>query len=96
MRKEIHNLDGQGDRPHEVYDMTPHPGYWPAVTDVACPVDGCDQTIVWYEAGYVPGYRVCMAAIPGVSDGYDMDTITHRFLAKGDAASPTLVRMRIP
>lgn len=64
--------------------------YWPAVTDVPCPVRGCDQAVVWYEAGYVPGYRVCMRAI---CDGrYDMATIRHRFLASGSADRPTLVR----
>lgn len=105
MRIEQYNLDGTGSRDHEVYDMRRGPEillwpdnrpsgqheYWPAVTDVPCPVEGCGQTVVWYEAGYVPGYRVCMRPTgqPGV---FDHDSIKHRFLAKGTAEAPTLVR----
>ena len=33
--------------------------------------------MVWYEAGYVPGYRVCMAHLR--DDLYDAETIRHRF-----------------
>jgi hypothetical protein len=45
---------------------------------------------LWYEAGYVPGYRVCMAPL---GDGlFDPQSIKHRFLAKGDANHPMLVR----
>lgn len=90
MRYEHHDLDGRGAREHEIYDLAPDPGYWPAVTDVPCPVEGCDQTVVWYEAGYVPGYRVCMRSL---GEGrYDSDSIRHRFLARGTADAPTLVR----
>lgn len=31
--------------------------YWRQVDFTPCPV--CDAPVVWYEAGYVPGYRVC-------------------------------------
>ena len=31
--------------------------YWRQVDWTPCPV--CDAPVVWYEAGYVPGYRVC-------------------------------------
>lgn len=62
---------------HEVYDL-PGSG-WDAVTNVPCPVRGCQQTIVWYEAENVPGYRVCMMALD--VGRYDMSTIRHRFLA---------------
>lgn len=105
MRIEQHNLDGQGDRDHDVYDMPPttepiygvdmqtivgtQPTYWPAVTDVPCPVEGCDQHVVWYEAGYVPGYRVCMRRID--AECFDAESIRHRFLAQGNAEAPTLV-----
>jgi hypothetical protein len=104
MRTEKHNLHGTGSRKHEVYDMplgphirlwpdnrpVPQREYWPAVTDVPCPVEGCTQTVLWYEAGYVPGYRVCMAPL---GDGlFDPQSIKHRFLAKGDANHPMLVR----
>jgi len=101
MRTEQHNLHGTGSREHEVYDMPlgPHvrPGdkmsereYWPAVTDVPCPVKGCTHTVMWYEADYVPGYRVCMAPLGG--DRFDADSIKHRFFAMGDADHPVLVR----
>ena len=34
-----------------------HPDYWQQVDWTPCPV--CGAPVVWYEAGYVPGYRVC-------------------------------------
>jgi len=94
MRIEQHDLDGLGSRDHEVYDvtpiLTPYPNYWDAVTDVPCPVAGCAQTIVWYEAGYVPGYRVCMT--PAKKSGcFDGESIRHRFFARGNSVKPTLV-----
>lgn len=109
MRIEHRNMDGCGDTPHEVYDMPPplptsfidgagekqhrDPYYWDAVTDVPCPVDGCDQTVVWYEAGYVPGYRVCMRRIEG--DKFDYETLRHRLQAGGTAEAPTLTKYEI-
>jgi hypothetical protein len=33
------------------------PDYWAQVDWTPCPV--CGAPVVWYEAGYVPGYRVC-------------------------------------
>lgn len=33
---------------------------WVAITGAPCPVSECGQTLVWWEAGYAPGYRVCM------------------------------------
>jgi hypothetical protein len=60
--------------------------YWAAVTDVPCPVEGCPQRVVWYEAGQVPGYRGCTRSGP------PDPTIRHRFLAGGTAAAPTLIR----
>ena len=36
------------------------PDYWETVNFTPCPV--CQAPIVWYEAGYVPGYRVCTKA----------------------------------
>jgi hypothetical protein len=32
--------------------------YWIQVAFTPCPV--CGAPVVWYEAGYVPGYRVCV------------------------------------
>jgi len=59
-RIEMLNLDGQGHRRYRVYAMlTFSASYWLTVTDVPCPVTGCKGTIRWYEAGYVPGYRIC-------------------------------------
>lgn len=34
-----------------------HADYWRQVDFTPCPV--CGAPVVWYEAGYVPGYRVC-------------------------------------
>ena len=34
-----------------------HQDYWLQVDFTPCPV--CSAPVVWYEAGYVPGYRVC-------------------------------------
>jgi len=85
------NPDGKGWRLMQVYhvpSLSEH-DYWQSVTSVPCPVPGCGQTAVWYEAGYVPGYRVCMAQLG--EKMYDMDTISHRFLAQGDAAEPYLL-----
>ncbi len=31
--------------------------YWSQVDFTPCPV--CSAPVMWYEAGYVPGYRVC-------------------------------------
>jgi hypothetical protein len=50
---------------------------WADVTGAPCP--RCDQTLVWYEAGYAPGYRVCMATTAG-GDAYDPATLRHRWL----------------
>ena len=88
----VRDEHGTGRREHRLYRMPPHPDYWPAVTDVPCPVDGCVQTVVWYEAGYVPGWRVCMASIDVEAGTYDHDSIQHVFRAAGDAAAPTMIR----
>lgn len=37
-----------------------HPDYWATVEFTPCPV--CQAPVVWYEAGYVSGYRVCTKA----------------------------------
>jgi len=98
LRIEPRNLHGRGDEPCEVYDMPTQAGataWWDAVTSVPCPVDGCDQTVVWYEAGYVPGYRVCMARLAGEEHTFDRDTLRHRFLAGAAlGGGQTLVRDR--
>ena len=96
MRYEQHDFDGTGARRTAVYDMAPAPPriietadgqrldagqeYWPAVTDVPCPAEGCGGTIRWAEAGYVPGYRIC-------------DKCGRHFLAGGTATAPTLRRV---
>lgn len=90
MRFERHDIHGGGTVDCPVYDMRPKPDYWAAVTDVPCPVRGCRQTVLWFEAGYVPGYRVCMARVTNGS--FDADSLHHRFLAGGDTAAPTLIR----
>lgn len=79
-RYETHDLDGTGPTRTRVYDMESRGfDYWPAVTDVPCPV--CNGgMILWHEAGYVPGYRVC-------------DKCERHFLARGNAERPTLLRV---
>jgi len=75
------DIDGTGRGGRRAFAMPPADpwDFWGDITSVPCPVPGCRQTLVWYEAGYVPGYRVCMAAL---GDGaYDRRTIEHRFLA---------------
>lgn len=44
-------LDDEPEYPME------HPEYWSTVDFTPCPV--CAAPVIWYEAGYVPGYRVC-------------------------------------
>lgn len=96
MRHEDHDLHGTGAVRCEVYDM-PGSG-WEAVTGVPCPVRGCKQTVMWYEAGYVPGYRVCMREIARDDEGVrcDLDTIRHHFIAGRalGAGEATLIRDR--
>jgi uncharacterized protein (DUF983 family) len=71
------NTDGQGCRAHRAYLMPPASTYRQAVTNVPCPA--CEGgTVRWYEAGYVPGYRIC-------------DQCGIHFLARGNAQAPELV-----
>jgi hypothetical protein len=44
-------LENEGQYPHEF------PDYWSTVDFTGCPK--CGAPVVWYEANYVPGYRVC-------------------------------------
>jgi hypothetical protein len=44
-------LESEEPYPQEYLD------YWATVDFTPCPV--CQAPVVWYEAGYVPGYRVC-------------------------------------
>jgi hypothetical protein len=44
----------------------PYPDEWPPEEVqrdygawVPCPHEGCGRALVWFEAGYVPGYRLC-------------------------------------
>lgn len=50
-----------------MHDEPPYPGEWPR-GGVAwheqgqwTPCPKCGGALVWYEAGYVPGYRICTA-----------------------------------
>jgi len=74
------DIHGDGGGEYDAYRMPPaHPwDHWADITGVPCPVPGCEQTLVWYEAGYVPGYRVCMAHAAD-DDGYDLETLRHHF-----------------
>jgi len=90
---EHHDMHGRGRVAHDVYYLPPDPeDYWRAVTDIPCPVPGCGHHVAWWEAGYVPGYRACMARVGG--DAYDPQTIRHRFLARGSALAPCLIEVR--
>ena len=44
-------MDNEPEYPQEYAD------FWRQVDWTPCPV--CGAPVVWYEAGYVPGYRVC-------------------------------------
>jgi len=81
MKREEHNLTGTPQM-CEVYAVSPVPSdaYWPAVTDVPCPVTGCAGIVRWAEAGYVPGYRIC-------------DGKHHHFVASGNGTAPKLIRV---
>lgn len=76
------NLDGLGNRDMRVYVLPIQDinDYWSSVTDVPCPIDSCDGIIRWYEAGYVPGYRIC-------------DKCKRHFMAKGSVKEPKLVNL---
>jgi uncharacterized protein (DUF983 family) len=80
MREETHNLTGEPEV-CRVFDLTPVSQglYWQAVTDIECPV--CHHgVVIWYEAGYVPGYRICNGC-------------GQHFMAKGNADAPLLVEI---
>jgi len=44
-------LQNEPEYPNEYKD------YWKQVDWLPCPE--CSSAIIWYEAGYVPGYRIC-------------------------------------
>lgn len=91
IRIEERNIHGTSPVEVEIYTMPRQGDYWASITDVRCPVPGCQQTLVWYEAGYVPGYRVCMRRI--TAGTYDHDSLRHRFqMDLHSAAEPTLIR----
>lgn len=73
------DIHGDGGGIYRAWEMPPrHPtDAWAAITGAPCPVPSCGQRLVWWEAGYVPGYRVCMARRPGGE--YDVSTLRHRF-----------------
>lgn len=75
------DIHGDGEPMTVGYEMPARDPWdmWRDVTDAPCPHPGCDQTLVWYEAGYVPGYRVCMRRRRR-DDGYDVGTLRHRWL----------------
>ena len=85
---ERHDLHGTGAENREVYYVGGKD--WSSVTGIPCPVQGCDQTLVWYEAGYVPGYRVCMKSLG--EHMYDMKSIKHSFLARFVDGEACLIR----
>ena len=73
------DLRGDGDCATVGYIMPPRDPWdmWAAVTGAPCPL--CGRDLVWYEAGYVSGYRVC-ADLVAAGDRYDLDSIRHRWL----------------
>lgn len=65
-------LVGHGDHQHRALrcdDEQAYPQEWPADSGAIawhergdwtpCPHPKCGRALVWYEAGYVPGYRLC-------------------------------------
>lgn len=83
------DIHGDGGDTYDAYAMPPRDPWdmWAAITGAPCPVEGCDQTLVWYEAGYVPGYRVCMRQ---EGEHYNGSTLRHRFVL--DHAGMVLIR----
>lgn len=75
---ETYDLHGTGSKRCKVWVMPVRRrwNYWANVTNVKCPY--CDGKIRWYEAGYVPGYRIC-------------DGCRRTFLARGDQRLPKLI-----
>jgi hypothetical protein len=75
------DYDGSGPKPVCIYPMlrVEKHDYWSAVTNIEC---SCYSkgTIRWYEAGYVPGYRIC-------------DKCLQHFQADGDVDSPKLISL---
>lgn len=47
------------DEPEYPGEMRGAVSWWERGEWVPCPRQGCSRPLVWYEAGYVPGYRVC-------------------------------------
>jgi hypothetical protein len=76
---EIRDMHGTGATRHRVYNMpiVEDGEYWPSVTEVPCPA-GCGGVVLWAEAGYVPGYRIC-------------DRCDRHYLANGSREAPTLI-----
>lgn len=57
-------ITGTSDIAIRTEEEGPYPRECPASWDVIgcfvpCPARGCGSGLVWYEAGYVPGWRVC-------------------------------------
>ena len=79
-RTATYNLDGRGDKQYTAYDLPciDPDDYWTNVTGIPCPVPQCEGTILWYEAAYVPGYRICSHC-------------QRHFMARGDAEHPFLL-----
>jgi hypothetical protein len=93
------NPHGTGYAEYDAYIMPERDpnNIWAAITSydgapVPCPVEGCDHEMVWYEAGYVPGYRVCMA--PTDSGAHLLDSIRHRFVLDHAREHPGMVLIR--
>ena len=79
---ENHNMDGIKPKPYKVYNvpLLNMVNAWDSVTDIPCPVEGCEHRVLWYENGYVPGYRVCMKEID--KNKFLYESIKHRLMAK--------------
>ena len=84
-------LIGHGNEQHRGLrcdDEPAYPGEWSADSIAwhergdwtPCPARGCGRALVWYEAGYVPGYRIC--------------TRGHHAQLSNDGRSATMVRRR--
>lgn len=89
------DMDGTGAQQYRGWVMPPgHPeDHWADITsypgrDVLCPVPGCGQYLQWWEAGYVSGYRVCLA---GRDDTYDLGTLRHHFALLSEPGPAILV-----
>ena len=86
-RERVSENEGRCVMRYNVIEIPQHPewGYYEGTTEIACP---CGGTIVWWEAGYVPGVRACIncRALYRVT-GCGQDRVLAPLVARDDGVS---------